>query len=48
MKKNVWIIAFAIVSLLLAGTIGYIIAENVVSKKYENSNISSVAEIVWQ
>lgn len=39
MKKNIIIIVLSVVALLLAGTVGYLIAEKVISNKYENEAI---------
>lgn len=39
MKKNIIIIVLSVVALLLAGTVGYLIAEKVVSSKYENGSM---------
>lgn len=36
MKKNIVIIVLSVVALLLAGTVGYLIAEKTISNKYEN------------
>lgn len=40
MKKNIVIIVLSVVALLLSGTVGYFIAEKVVSDKYENGSIN--------
>ena len=39
MKKNIIIIVLSVVALLLAATAGYLIADKVISKKYENGSI---------
>lgn len=41
MKKNVIIIVLSVVALLLAGTVGYLIAEKVISNKYENGSTNN-------